>query len=281
MSKKKIFKSSVYYPYIGHKNFENKELIDLNYDNLNTCVEVFCGMFGFSHYMYKNNIKKFDKYIFNDINSKLINFLKDIQNGELKNYVEYYNNNYKKLYDDINIFRELKRNKNKDKYNEFLYNYSVGGYGGHLLRHYNCKNAQHLIKDIDIRIFDILNEIINKSELYNEDFNKILNKYKDDKDALIYLDPPYLDSYNIDYVKNYENENENKDKKIILDNTQIYIDILNFINSCKCKFILIINDNAITRFLYKDYILSSYGHTYQGTKRKNTHLIISNLKYKK
>ena len=64
---KKNFKSSTYYPYCGHKNFENKELIDLNYDNLNTCVEVFCGMFGFSHYMYKNNIKKFDRYIFNDL----------------------------------------------------------------------------------------------------------------------------------------------------------------------------------------------------------------------
>jgi hypothetical protein len=71
----------------------------------------------------------------------------------------------------------------------------------------------------------------------------------------------------------------------IIDNTQIYIHLLDILKY-KCKVLFSINDCAITRYIYKDYIKNTYNHIYQTShmqnitdkKKKNTNvLIISNL----
>ncbi len=72
----------------------------------------------------------------------------------------------------------------------------------------------------------------------------------------------------------------------IIDNTQIYIDLLDLLK-CKCKVLFSINSNALTQYIYKDYIKSDYNHIYQAShinikevtqKKKHTSvLIISNL----
>jgi site-specific DNA-adenine methylase len=269
-------KTSIYFTYTGHKLHENKELANFNYENINKIVEPFCGMFGFSYY---SNLKKFlvvDEYILNDTDTRLINFLKDVKDNKLSEYVDYFNKNYKKMYDDINNFHILRNNdKINNKFNYFLHRHLMGGYGGRMLRYYGSTKREHLIKNLDINIFDDLNVIIEKSKLFNLDFREIIKKYKDDENCLIYFDPPYLSSFN----SNYEDFNHEKTKEII-DNTGMYIDILEFMKSCKCKFILLINDNAITRYLYKDFICKNYGHTYQGTKKTTKHMIVTNLKQK-
>ena len=48
-----------------------------------------------------------------------------------------------------------------------------------------------------------------------------MNEYKDNKDAFIYLDPPYMDSYNGGY-SNYHTTTYNNDLSV-RDNTGIYI----------------------------------------------------------
>ncbi len=49
--------------------------------------------------------------------------------------------------------------------------------------------------------------------------------YKDNENGFIFLDPPYLDSYNASYDK-YQDKNTDEKKKI--DNTNIYIDLLEY-----------------------------------------------------
>ena len=46
--------------------------------------------------------------------------------------------------------------------------------------------------------------------------------------------------------------------KFIIDNTKIYIDILDFFKNSKCKILFSIDNNAITNYLYKDYIKQDY-----------------------
>ena len=110
-----------------------------------------------------------------------------------------------------------------------------------------------------------------------------MHKYKDNKNAFLYLDPPYVDSYNGSY-SSYTGKSYDEAMNII-DNTQIYIDLLDILKY-KCKVLFSINDCALTRYLYKDYIKNSYNHIYQTAhmknitdkKKKNTNvLIISNL----
>ena len=61
----------------------------------------------------------------------------------------------------------------------------------------------------------------------------------------------------------------------IIDNSETYINLLDVLK-CKCKVLFSINDCALTRYLYKDYIKSNYNHTYQ-----TSHLNIIDVKQKK
>ena len=86
----------------------------------------------------------------------------------------------------------------------------------------------------------------------------------------LYLDPPYMDSYNAGY-NSFQGTTHDKDLKII-DNTQMYVDLLDILENGKCKVLFSINDCAITRFLYKSFIKETYNHKYA-----TTHLNILNL----
>ena len=69
----------------------------------------------------------------------------------------------------------------------------------------------------------------------------------------------------------------------------MYIYLLEFLKDCKCKTLFSINDCALTKYLYKDYIKETYNHKYSLShtniknlnskkNRKNTNvLIISNF----
>ena len=62
----------------------------------------------------------------------------------------------------------------------------------------------------------------------------------------------------------------------IIDNTYIYVCLINTLKTAKAKIMLIINDNALNRYIFNNYIKGSYIRIYQITKRKNNHLIITN-----
>ena len=125
------------------------------------------------------------------------------------------------------------------------------------------------------------------SIITNKDYKVIFEKYKDNEKAFLYLDPPYMDSYNAGY-NSFQGANHDKEFNII-DNTKMYIDFINILKDCKCKVLFSINDCALTRYLYKDYIKDTYNHIYQSTyknikelnegkNKKNTNvLIISNF----
>ena len=75
-----------------------------------------------------------------------------------------------------------------------------------------------------------------------------------------------MDSYNAQYNKYVENLTDEESN--IIDNTQIFIDLLNFLKNCKCQILFSINSNALTRHVYKDYIKLDYNRQYE-TKHIN------------
>ena len=93
-----------------------------------------------------------------------------------------------------------------------------------------------------------------------------MKTYKDDDDAFLFLDPPYLFSDNSGYQA----------QNIETDMTKIVLDILDLIKNCKCKVMLIINKLCILGYLFNDYIRGEYDKTYSLTKKKSKHLIITN-----
>ena len=109
-----------------------------------------------------------------------------------------------------------------------------------------------------------------------KDYQYVFNKYKNIKSAFMFVDPPYLDSFNAYYSSYGSQTKKLDDDKVIQDNTQVFVDIVDFFNSAKCKIMLIINKNAITSRLYEKYIVDEYDKIYQMTKKKTKHLVICN-----
>ncbi len=68
-----------------------------------------------------------------------------------------------------------------------------------------------------------------------KDWKEIMEEYKDNEKAFIYLDPPYLNSFHNNYNQYNFSSDENN---IIIDNTKIYIDILKYLEN--------------SNYLYKD-----------------------------
>ena len=107
----------------------------------------------------------------------------------------------------------------------------------------------------------------------NDDYKLCMDKFKDDTNAFLFCDPPYFGSDNTDY--NSHGSRVDKNNKII-DNTEIFVYLSQYIKNCKCKIMIVINDNALLRFLFDGYIKKTYNKIYQLVKNKDTLMVITN-----
>ena len=97
-----------------------------------------------------------------------------------------------------------------------------------------------------------------KANKTNVNYKQVMEIYKDNDKALLFLDPPYLFSNNSSYIPQADDT----------DSTDIIIYILEYLRVCKCHVILIISDLKILRYLFKDFIKSDYTRVYQLTNKK-------------
>lgn len=235
------------------KNEYNKYLKNIILDNINKdtfFIEPFTGSAVISYNLYMtNNIN----CMINDIDHFRIKFYNDCRDI---NYMNEINNNLLNIKnkDDFNKYVD-KKLINKD-YNSYIYSKLINSF------RYGLYDDKRKIKLLNLH----WNKFLNNCIITNNDWRFVMDKYKDVENCMIYLDPPYLNSHNAYYI-NFDNKYDDKNKKI--DNTLIYIDILNYLNISKCKILMSINDNAITRYLYKDYIKNSYNINYNYTHINN------------
>lgn len=107
-----------------------------------------------------------------------------------------------------------------------------------------------------------------KIQFCNEDYKNIIEKYRNDKHAFIFLDPPYLFSNNSGYFAQSDET----------DMTDIIVYLLDLIKSkkTKCKIMLVINKLKILSYLFNGYIKMEYHKIYQISKKGSYHLVITN-----
>lgn len=119
------------------------------------------------------------------------------------------------------------------------------------------KNKEILPSDI---------EILKKSTISNLDYKDILKIYENDESCFLFLDPPYIFSNNKSYSSQLEDP----------DNTDMLYILRDYMKSCKCKVMLILNGLKITRYMFRDMIKTTYSRTYQMHKTICEHLVICN-----
>ena len=185
-------------------------------------------------YIYKN----FNEYI-DDITSLSHKYKNDFHHGD-----SYYTKEFKNYVENVDINKHIKH--------YILNSHFIKGVMFKPLNNTNYNPVQKLI--------------LENSMITHKDYKDILEQYKDNVDAFVFLDPPYLFSDN----SSYYSQNEEKDM------TDIIVYIHGYLKTCKCKVMLVINKLTIIEWLFKDYIKSKYLKTYQIGKKKSLHLVITN-----
>lgn len=246
--------------YAGNKRQECDDIYSLcKFEGITTIVEPFCGSCAFSYYLSVKHPKKF-KYILIDNSKhliKLLNIMKD-------------KNQYDELRQKVNeIIPSIK--DSKTEYLKFINNKTFEGW---MIanKYYTIRsglfpiNGARSWKPLEetYPIFDFLrNEDV---EIIEGNGKEYIEKFKDDTDKLIFLDPPYLQTCN-DF---YEDKDCNIYEYLYLNNP------INF----KAYFVFALENIWINKLLFKD-LLDKNNHIikdkqYQTSKKKTSHFYFTN-----
>lgn len=245
-------------PYAGNKRTECETIyneISAKINDIKTIVEPYCGTSAFSFFMSLKHPKKFE-YILNDNNNYLIELYKTaLDETKLDDLI-------KKL--DLKI-----KGLNKEKYNQIKKENSLISWII-INKIYSIRAGLFPSDKKILTTFNYLKEcpIINflrneKITFLNFDGVEIINKYKDNIDNFIFLDPPYLLSCN-DFYKD--------------TNTNVYEYMYyNKINNMKSLVLLCLESNWIIKLLFNNEFKKEYNKHYQTSHKKTSHIIITNF----
>jgi site-specific DNA-adenine methylase len=249
-------KNHFFFSYSGNKRDEVEtihEALKNNLNNKTTIIEPFCGSSAFSFYIASLYPRRFN-YILNDNNKYLIELYTIAQSPQKFNNL-------------VERIRKLLNNINKEKYNSIvqqddLYSYIISNYI-YKIRPGLFPNKGN-IKPVDAFVnAPIIQFLRNENvKITNDDALQCYEKYKTSENNFIFLDPPYV-MLNNDFYANatfniYEYLHHHSIKKE------------------KAFIVLVLEWSWIIKLLFKGCKVSTYDKTYQTTKKKTTHAIISN-----
>lgn len=251
-------KNHFVFAYAGNKRQEVERLYtNLNLDKIKYIVEPFCGTSAFSYYISTKHPGEF-YYVLNDNNTylvKLYNLLRSVK--KTKAFEKEVNDKCK----DIDCKEKYDALKQEDSFiNWFILNKNYRIRPGF----YNQDRGMKVVNFDDYPVVKFLRE--EKVVILNEDGNDIVERFRDKKCCLMFLDPPYIISTN----SFYRNPNLN-----IFE----YLSI-NKIQKFGCRVILCLNDNWIIRLMFEGCIKEEYDKQYETSRGRNDnkvkHLIITN-----
>jgi site-specific DNA-adenine methylase len=263
------------FSYVGSKRkdikFYEKHIPDPQ--TIKVSIEPFGGSGYTSLYLFSKNDKI--QSVINDTDEILINFF-----NQLKSNFDLIIDSFNKLLEQYpskeqfkELVKEYKENKSDNLRRAILYLFLVKFRG---VRHLMYPIPSRKIKQIDKTKYVIFKNWLKNTEFNVKDYTETfydIHKLKTNG-VFVFLDPPYLDSFNAYYRCYKEHKDEDKN---LLDNTKMYTDIVYFLKSSNKNIIFIINKNSITEYLYKKNILDEYHKTYSLTQNKDVCFIIGKV----
>jgi site-specific DNA-adenine methylase len=188
-------KNHFYISYHGNKREEVENIYNLlDFNDITTIVEPFCGSCAMSYYISTKHPKKF-KYILNDNNSNLKEMFDIIRDDKkTKEFEEEFNN-------IVPSFKD-----NKEKYNEIVKQNTLISW---FIKNKICAIRAGLfpLKDrkyketLDLSSFPVYNFFKNEDiEFTTQCGIDCFEKYSINKECIILIDPPYIQSCNAFYT---------------------------------------------------------------------------------
>ena len=245
-------KNHFFFSYPGNKRNEIKHIFDTinNYD-VEYIVEPFCGTSAFSYHMSLKHPGKYT-YVLNDNNTGLIELYKIMTDDKKRDEFEIKINNICSTMDKT-IYNKLDKKTPEGVYIRCKIHKMVAGLFPNDYKYKYIKLNESSMCNF-LKNEKVILSCMNGTDIYRE--------YKN-KNALIFIDPPYMLSCNSEY------DNPNFNIYMYLS----YNDMCNEI----ADIVLCLEDTWLIRFLFKKYTFITYNKTYSlGGKKKTTHTVINN-----
>lgn len=247
--------------YTGNKRNEADDIINnINFDNVKNIIEPFCGSSAIAYHIWKKYGNKFNYYL-NDNSKIIISFYNLFKSEE----IEIIEKELQKIGNTINNKDDWKnyiKTGEKTIYKDLFFNkYSaLGKYGFFPL----TRNLKNLKLNFNNEQKEFINFIKSPNVFITcNDWFPIFENYKNNKESILIFDPPYINVCNDFYLER------------TLNIYQYFYD--NKIETFKSKIYLILEDIWIIRLLFiNNPIIISYNKQYEITKKKTTHILISN-----
>lgn len=247
-------------PYFGNK----REEVELIYDtikhkinNKSIIIEPYCGTSAISYYIWTKHPNL--KFIINDNNKYIYELYNIIKDQEKLNKLYF---DLLELYDRIKTKEEYNELKKEDTLINYLYLNKVYSIRAGLYPTNKMVNRTTFDTILNAPIIEFIRNA--NIEILNKDAIELIEEYKDNKHAMLFIDPPYLNTDNRYYkepsFKIYEYVNNNNFMKM------------------NALFIFCLNNNWILDLLFKYFIKVEYDKKYQTTKTPIKHCLYINKK---
>ena len=247
-------KNHFIYPYAGNKRAEVKNIYDhLDFKNKTKyIVEPFAGTAALSFYIAKVDPNKYTYHI-NDMDKNLIELYQIMKDKKRCDEFE------KK----INLILS-NESFGKEEYKKIIKQKNIEGY---YIKHkiYAIRpglyKQDYIYDEIKFDNYPIVNFLRNENVIItNDDGVNILKQYENNDDAIIYLDPPYIQTCNDFYTGS-------RGKQF---NIYEYISMKKYRHS---NIYATLEDIWIVNLICQDYnIIDTYAKLYQVSKKKTKHI---------
>lgn len=246
------------FSYYGNKREDYKKFKDnICYDNVTNIVEPFAGTAAISFQIWKIYKNKLIYHI-NDLDNNLYNIHKILKEEDIDHIFDKINE-VKSTIQSKEDFEQLCKKSDKTLY-EYIYIHKGSSF------RYGRFHERALTKKIykptiEQRLFS---QFLKQDYVYitNEDYKICYDYHKDNKDTIIFLDPPYLQCVNTGYKHR---------------STDCYEYLSEDIKERQATILLPLEQNDVVLNMFKDSkIILEWNKIYKITKKKVTMILISN-----
>lgn len=258
--------------YKGNKRNEYKYLEPfLDFKGIKNIIEPFCGSSAISFQIWLKNPHL--NFYLSDINTNLINIYYLLKEYDINEIIDNLNV-LKRKYNKPEHYKKFVKSLDENDIHPLHYIYlrKIAGrfrdFAGTMnYRHHNNKTDFKPPTETQLKFIDFIKSP--NVHIIKADWFVLFNKYKNNKNSIIILDPPYINSDNSFY--------NSKDKNIYDDSVYRYF-YKNKITSFKSNIFVILELIKENNDIFgEENIIKTYDKRYGLTYKKTKHVIYSNI----
>lgn len=253
-------------PYSGNKRKEYNIIKKyINFDNKKIIIEPFGGSCALSYQIFKEKGNIYTFFL-NDLDPIIYQIYKLYKELDLETIERNINNKLDQMRTKDNYNNLKKEELKKNNVNIWTYIVTHKFYSirdGLFPLKKNMNDAKFIFTNEQIQFFNFMK--LPNVYISNNNWDDLFEKYKNYKNCIFFMDPPYIMSCNAYYdLSSMEKKN----------NVYEFFEI-NTKSKYKSTIYFILENNWIVRLLFNNHNFIEYEKKYETTKRKTMHMLIT------